>query len=215
MKRNAFFCIFLLVGISTVLHGQQLFTPAQMAAANTADSVSYMSDEEKEVILYMNLARLDGDKFYGSYIPGFLESYNNNFGDKIMPNNKYLLSLKADLKKVKGLGLLHPNKNLWTSATYHAKDMGKMGMTGHNSSDGTSCAKRIERFNPKVGCWAENCSYGMGSAISIVCQLLIDNNVSPTGHRTNILKSIQKSVGVGIAPHKVYRSNCVMDFSCE
>ncbi len=215
MKQNSFFCLSLFLCLSNVLCGQEFFTPSQMVAANTVDSVTYMSDEEKKVVLYMNLARLDGAKFYEAYIPQFLEYYNNTFGDKILPNNKYLLSLKADLKKIKGYGLLRPNKNLWISATFHAKDMGQTGKTGHNSSDGTDCNRRIRRFNPNIGCWAENCSYGMDSALNIVCQLLIDNNISTLGHRTNILKLIQKMVGVGIATHKVFRTNCVMDFGCD
>ncbi len=207
--------LLLFIGFSSVMRGQVQFTPAEMGAANTAGSVSYMSEEEKKVVQYINLARMDGERFYQSYIPEFIEYYNSTFGDKILPNNKYLLSLKADLKKVKAFGLLEPFKNLNLSATFHAQDMGKMGTTGHVSSDGTSCDKRIQRFNPNIRCWSENCSYGMASAINIVCQLLIDNNVSSLGHRTNILKSVQKMVGVGIAPHKVYRTNCVMDFSCN
>lgn len=215
MKRKSFLCLSIFLCLSPVLRGQAFFTPSQMVAANTADSVSYMSDEEKKVIFYMNLARTDGEKFYDAYIPQFLEYYNGVFGDKILPNNKYLLSLKTDLKKIKDYGLLRPNKNLWISATFHARDMGKMGTTGHVSSDGTNGDKRIQRFNPNIRCWSENCSYGMASAINIVCQLLIDNNISTLGHRTNILKTIQKMVGVGIAPHKIYRTNCVMDFSCD
>ena len=213
MKQNSF--LFLFLCFSSVLHGQVLFTPVEMGAANTAGSVSYMSDEEKKVVQYMNLARMDGDKFYQSFIPEFLEYYNSTFSDKILPNNKYLVSLKADLKKVKGYVVLQPFKNLYLSATFHAQDMGKLGMTGHNSSDGTDGGKRIKRFYPNASCWSENCSYGMGSAINIVCQLLIDDGVSSLGHRTNILKSVQKKVGVGIAPHKNYRYNCVMDFSCD
>ncbi|MEI6142126.1 MAG: CAP domain-containing protein [Mariniphaga sp.] len=215
MKPYPFFCLLLFIGFSSVLHGQVLFSPAELGAANTAGSVSYMSDEEKKVVQYMNLARMDGDKFYQSFIPEFLEYYNRAFSDKIQPNNKYLLSLKADLKKVKGLVVLQPFKNLYLSATFHARDMGKLGMTGHNSSDGTSCDKRIRRFYPNASCWSENCSYGMGSAINIVCQLLIDDGISSLGHRTNILKSVQRLVGVSIAPHKGYNYNCVMDFSCD
>ena len=215
MKQNSFLTLLLFIGFSSVIHGQVQFTPAEMGAANTAGSVSNMSDEEKKVVQYMNLARMDGERFYQSFIPEFLEYYNSTFGDKILPSNKYLVSLKVDLKKVKGLGLLQPMKNLQLSATFHAQDMGKMGTTGHVSSDGTSGDKRIQRFNPNIRCWSENCSYGMASAINIVCQLLIDNNISTLGHRTNILKSVQKKVGVAIAPHKVYRTNCVMDFSCD
>jgi hypothetical protein len=215
MNPNHFFPLLLFIGFSSVLQGQVLFTPAELGAANTAASASYMSEEEKKVVQYMNLARMDGEKFYLSFIPGFLEYYNSAFGDKILPNNNYLLSLKADLKKVKGLVVLQPFKSLYLSATFHAQDMGKLGKTGHNSSNGTDCGKRIKRFYPNVSCWSENCSYGMGSAINIVCQLLIDNGVSSLGHRTNILKSSQRLVGVSIAPHKVYNSNCVMDFSCD
>ena len=108
----------------------------------------------------MNLARLDGERFFKSFIPGYILENNAVYTPKISSNNKYLTSLKTDLYKVKNLQMMVPHKPLSLAAQYHAKDMGRKGSTGHDSSDGTACFKRIERFFPKMGCAAENCSYG-------------------------------------------------------
>lgn len=45
MNPNHFFPLLLFIGFSSVLQGQVLFTPAELGAANTAASASYMSEE--------------------------------------------------------------------------------------------------------------------------------------------------------------------------
>lgn len=171
--------------------------------ANTAKDAEYLSEDEKQVVLYMNLARLDGEWF----IKNVLEKYDN--GGYSKSNVK---SLKRDLLKTNNLQALHPSPNLTKSARYHAKDMGKLGKTGHRSSDGTGTFKRIRKY-AQGNYMAENCSYGYKNPVKIVLQLLVDDNVPSLGHRHNILNANYKQVGVAIEPHKTYRFNCVQDFS--
>lgn len=207
-----------IISFLIVLHSsfsQTLFTSEEMRMANTADTISYLTSEEKLVIQYMNLARLDGIKFYNSFISNYVSYHNRTYFPKLQANNKYLTSLKIDLQKVKNQKMMQPYKKLCQSAMYHAKDMGMAGTTGHDSSDGTECFDRIGNYFPELSCGAENCSYGHAEALHIVCSLLIDNNVSSLGHRINILKPNNILVGVGIAPHKVYKFNCVIDFCCD
>ena len=62
----------LFIGHADGLSGQMLFTAGEIKSANTAATANYLSDEEKNVILIMNLARIDGQKFYQSYILSFV-----------------------------------------------------------------------------------------------------------------------------------------------
>ena len=168
---------------------------------HTADHWEYFNEEEKKVVLFMNMARHDGPLFAET----FLESYIRDNG---IESGKYVKSLFRELKKTSGLLPLVPEKDLTAVAQGHANKTGKSGRTGHQDFN--------KRFEPLMGNpydhVGENCSYGYEQAIDIVISLLIDKGVSDLGHRKNILSTHFNSVGVAIRPHKNYRVNCVTDF---
>ncbi len=175
--------------------------PEVIKKANTASNFEYYSEEEKKVVFFMNLTRLDGHLFAETVLDAYVESNNT-------PNNAYLRSLYRDLRKTEGLPLLFPEEDLTSIAQGHANLSGKTGHTGHKNFN-----KRFEPFlgNPYTNV-AENCSYGHAQAIDIVITLLIDDGVKNLGHRKNTLNPEFNSVGVAIREHKRYRVNCVIDF---
>lgn len=169
--------------------------------AHTASDFEYYSEEEKKVVLLMNLARMDGPRFAETVLDEYVRTHN-------VDNNSYLRSLYRDLRNTEGLPLLHPEEDLTSIAQQHATESGRTGHTGHKNFE-----QRFEPFmgNPyqNVG---ENCSYGYARAIDIVLSLLIDDGVKSLGHRENILNPEFNSVGVAIREHKRYRYNCVIDY---
>ena len=85
---------------------------------NTAHDTEYLNDEEKKVILFMNLARNNGPLFAET----FLDTYvTENKTEK----SSYLRSLYKDLKKVSELDPLVPEKDLTSIAQGHAKKTGE------------------------------------------------------------------------------------------
>lgn len=154
------------------------------------------------VLFYCNEARRDGKAFWDKY-----ES-------RISGGEYYVNSLRQDLLKVKNLPELLPSEKLYKSAEYHALDMGKAGMTGHDSSDGTSFNTRLTRM---YGGWTfgENCSYGYLEPLDIVIGLLVDDGIPSLGHRKNLLNPKFNRVGIAIRDHKTYGNNCVQDFGGE
>lgn len=168
---------------------------------HTAAGTEYLNEEEKKVILFMNLARHNGPLFADTY----LETYVEENG---LEPSRYIRSLFRDLNKTLDLPLLHPEQDLTAVAQGHSMNTGRTGRVGHQGF------KR--RFEPLMGNpydrVAENCSYGYEQAIDIVISLLIDEGVSDMGHRKNMLNGQLNSVGVAIRPHKNYRVNCVIDF---
>lgn len=177
------------------------WTAAEVAKANTAKGTS-LTQEEKNVIYLMNLARLNGTKFRDTYAKGYL-------GNK---SSSYISSLYSDLSRVSNLPMLVPETYLTKAAAAHAKEMGSSGQVSHNSLDGTDCFTRIRNNGYRGNALGENCSYGESSALGIVMQLLVDEGVSGVGHRKNILGSEYKCVGVAIRSHSYYGTNCVQDF---
>ena len=176
----------------------KLWDEAVVTKANTAINADYLSSEEKKVILYTNLARLDGQHFAETFLNEYLRNTKSS---------SYTRSLYKDLQKISNLPPLMPQKDLYLAANGHAVKSGKRGILGHQGFDA--------RFKPLMGDYnavAENCAYGYDQAVDIVIGLLIDEGIKDLGHRENMLNPIYNSVGVSIEDHKTYKYNCVMDF---
>jgi uncharacterized protein YkwD len=84
---------------------------------------------------------------------------------------------------------------------------------GHNGSDGSNPASRINRYGHWQGAWAENISYGRRSARDIVLALIIDDGVRGRGHRKNIFNPSYNVAGAAYGPHPRFGSVCDIDFA--
>lgn len=177
------------------------FTQEELDKANTAKDATYLTDDEKLVIFYMNLARLDGVKFTDAYLSDLKGS-----------SKTYEKSLVEDLKKSKDKKMLIPNENLCKASRAHVNDIGPKGLVQHNSSDGTGTFVRVAKYY-NGGAMAENISFGYSDPLQIIRQLLIDEGNEKVGHRKNILGDAYTRVGVAIGEHSKYRNMCCQDFS--
>ncbi|WP_367868733.1 CAP domain-containing protein [Pedobacter sp. WC2423] len=199
------------------------WTPEELENANTAKNTSYLNDEEKKIIFYMNLARTDGQKFFNTYFQDFVAAYNvdmqqyRNYDElKVNRKDKYYRGLEKDLKTIKGLTLFSPDETLTWISQQHAKDMKKHNLAGHNSSDGRSVSDRIWKYYPGRAV-SENLAFGFSKGLANVCMLLLDKNVPDLGHRKTILGTSYNLnlVGVNISTHPGYKYCAVIDFISE
>jgi uncharacterized protein YkwD len=198
-------CLILLLALPLPLSAQsnpwQAWDADVLRSLNTGAESEYLNEEEKKVILFMNMARHDGPLFAETFLNFYMQE--NHLGE-----NSYTKSLHRDLKKTSDLVPLMPEQDLTAVAQGHALKSGEKGTTGHNDFK--------KRFEPLMGNpythVGENCSYGYEQAIDIVISLLIDEGVKELGHRHNILAPDFNSIGIAIRPHRSYRINCVMDF---
>jgi uncharacterized protein YkwD len=168
------------------------WTDAELAAANTAKNETYITQEEKNIFLYANLARLYPVKFAKMYLPdGKIKKFTNVYEN----------SLVKTLNKMKPVTVLLPDggNELYQSALCHAKDSGKRGYVGHDRK------KCKEYFS------AECCSYGYNDGLGVILQLLIDKDVSSLGHRKAMLNGVYKKMGLSIQPHKKHNYTAVLD----
>jgi uncharacterized protein YkwD len=152
------------------------------------------------VILYSNLARMDGPLFAQTFLTEYIRL-------KEIKSTKYTRSLFKDLKNVRDLPMLMPERDLYLGAREHASWAGKKGYEGHKGFK--------SRFEPLMNKYyevGENIYYGNYTPLEIVIQLLIDEGISDLGHRANLLNPRFNSIGVSIKPHKEYDYNCVMGF---
>jgi uncharacterized protein YkwD len=196
------------------------WTTEELASANTAKYIDYLSSEEKNIIFYMNLARMDGTRFFKTYFQDFVDAHNqrmkrySNYNElKVNRYDSYYRGLEQDLKRAKNLGLLYPDETLTYVSNQHGSDMNKHNMIGHVSSDGRTMVNRIEKYYKNRG-MAENLAFGFSGGLDIVSMLLLDTGIPDVGHRRNILNSTMglNRVGVSIQPHPHYRYSATIDF---
>ncbi len=158
---------------------------------NSAKKTEWMSVKEKEMMYWLNYARLNPKEFCMKYIyPEYVKD----------SNNIYIATLLDYMLTMKPVPALFPDKELFESAKCHAESMGKAGLIGHGRRDG--CQSSFS---------GECCSYGLSDPLAIVIQLLVDNGVTSLGHRY-ICLGIYSKVGISIKPHKTWGTNAVLDF---
>jgi uncharacterized protein YkwD len=179
---------------------------ATLEKANTAKDAAGYSDDEKRVVFYTNLSRLNPDLFAKTYFQKFMDSTK-------MKETSFTRSLKNDLTtKYKPMDVLTIKEDLSAEAKDHAEDSGKKGNLGHFTSDGKSYEFRMKKFKGVYKTTAENCDYGYKDGLAIVLHQLIDEGTATIEHRKNIMDKDLKYVGASIQPHKKEKWTCVMEF---
>ena len=183
-------------------------------------SCAYLSDLEKDVIVELNKCRTNPARYADEVLVPYLERmgddgiYVDSQGLNIMTQEGRSAVQEAidALKSQKPLPMLLPNQDLSLAAADHCADQGPKGLTGHDSSDGSSMADRVRRRNSGLSYIGENISYGENKGFDIIRQLIVDDGVPSRGHRENTFRDYYY-VGVAFGTHKKYRYMCVLDFS--
>jgi len=187
----------LLIFAQNELDPTRFFTPQEIASANTAINEIYRTQEEKDIFLYNNLARMYPKKFFNLY-KAFATATDQLH---LLSTDHYFKTLATDLQNNPPAEPLLPDKVMFELAECWALESGAKGLVGH---DRVSC---------KGGFSGENCAYGYSTGLDIVMQLLIDHGIESLGHRKNMLNPSYKGLGVAIRDHAGYRHCAVQDFS--
>lgn len=210
---SRFFLFILILSFGTNIFSQKI-TPFKswnkgiLAKANSARNNEDLSFQEKKVVFYINLARINGPLFSETYLKDYME-------DVRIPKNKYYRSLVKTLKEQEILSPLQPQSDLIKEAMKHAKEMGRTGKKGHRSANHKSFEERTKKLRFKYKKVKENNQYGYPDALSIVIDLLIDDDKESLIHRRTLLHEDLKYVGVGLRAHKKYQVNTSLIFGGE
>ena len=166
----------------------------EISKADKARNISYLTENEKDVILYLNLARMYPKKFAA------IEVVNWDRPSEWAPlsNDIYKNSLIQSLNQMNSLNPIYPDRDLYITANCLAKEQSLSGKIGH---DRKSCRENTG---------AENCSYGMYKGRDVVIQLFIDHDTPSLGHRKNFLGNYS-IIGVAQKTHPKYKYCTVID----
>ncbi len=209
MKKTIFLFSATLLLLSFSKPGEQYpfskWDPSTLEKANTAKDANGYSDEEKKVVYFTNLVRLNPDLFMKTFAQKYIDSTKTK-------ETSFTRSLKNDLTaKYKPMGVLNVKDDLTEEARSHAEDTGKKGNLGHFTSDGKSYDFRMRKIKESYSAYAECCDYGSNDALSIVMHLLIDEGQASVEHRKILLESKYKFTGASIQPHKKEKWTCVIE----
>ena len=153
---------------------------------------------EITILRYINMARLNPQKFFQNYIKNF-DSKNTSEFEKIV-------------QELTPLYELHMLPSLSKSAIDHCLDLGLYGTTGLNSTNNFDTLKsRIEKYSD-LSYIGENIYFGSNNPLLIVRQMLLDRNQSMSKNRNNIYNSEFIGIGISVRTHMKNRYGCVIVF---
>ena len=171
------------------------------------------------VINEMNLARTKPAE-YATYLEQMLPHFDGSIlrmpGEVGIQTDEGPAALREAidfLKRVRPVPSLDPAQPLMFAARDHVQDQGPRGGLGHRGNDGSTMAKRIERYATWIGSISENIDYGSHSARRVVISLIVDDGIPDRGHRENIFQTSARLVGAACGPHRTYRTMCVIDYA--
>lgn len=196
MKRILLCCLVCLVYVGTIQAETSAWTSDELYQANTAMNCSYMSQIEKDVMMYLNLARLFPQRFAEIEVQPYKKPQGFSVSTAFQT---YKQSLLDHLNTMEPRKAIQPDYDCYQLAYCWAEESGRLGIRGH---------KRVEC--PK-GDNAECCSYGVYTAIDIVLQWLVDDHVPSLGHRTICLSARYSKAGIAFMKHSTEEHVTVLD----
>jgi hypothetical protein len=216
---NQLFALLLLLSITTLTWGQQMFD-WPIKELDTAREVNYLSDDEKAMILEMNKVRYN-PPMYARHCMAWLNNYYDEKFLKLPGKNQlltnegkaaYIECIQA-LESSKPAPLLYPSRGMSRACRELVNDQSTSGATGHTGKGKTSPIDRIKKLGNFEGSYAENIHYGDCNPAFAVMSLLIDDGVPSRGHRLTLLDPTFNDTGVAIGTHKIFTSMFVSTYA--
>jgi hypothetical protein len=163
--------------------------------AHTTKSENYMGAPEKEVVRWINLARVNGPLFASRVL----------LVHRPDSTHPAVASLLQHLRNLKPMEPLQPQYQLYKSASAHASDLGFSGRQGTESTNGQPYYDRIHQYVPGAPRYAEVVNAGTNTPLDIALALLMDSRDEERLTRRALLSQKLQMVGCSIRPH---RSQC-------
>ncbi|MEG3180231.1 CAP domain-containing protein [Sphingomonas sp. LT1P40] len=174
---------------------------------------------EREILEEINRARsnpaayADRLRIYRGYFRGKVVRYPGNpNGLRTAEGTAAVDEAIAALRRQQPRTLVKPATLLAHAARDHVAEQGPRGVTGHESANGDRAPKRVVRRGGG-NYVAEVITYGPPSAVEVVRQLIVDDDVPGRGHRITVYAAEWAFAGAACGPHKRYGTMCVVNFA--
>jgi len=177
----------------------QSWSAEQLELANTASDADYLTQDEKDAVLYINLCRMYPQDFLAKeVIPYEIDAaYSQRYQREFI---RYKLLLVRDLEAREPCGALKVDKTLFNDAKCYAKEISTQDRSGH------------QRIDCKDHGYAECLSFGQESGLDLALQWLLDIGVSSLGHRKICLEKSFTQIGLRTETHFRWDTCAVAEF---
>lgn len=211
MNRYIIFFLLLITGSLSAISQNTNLEQWRNEARKASEADFFPDQRYADVLYYTNLVRLSPKDFAREYLQPYADSLMTHDPALYRLEKNYIKSLFRELESLSPMQHLLPDPVLTKMAITHAEYSGKKGIAGHTGARGATFEKRAKENNlDKSG---ENCDYGRETGYEVLMALLVDEGIRSLGHRKNILDPDYTHAGVGWDKHKVYRVNCVIDYT--
>ncbi len=187
---------------------------------NTGKDAHYLSDDEKNLILAMNLTRYDPPKYAQLYVyprlqyfEGTLFRFPGRTPLRTREGIEAVRELYLEYLETEPVPILYPSEGLSRASADHAKYMKNTGTASHEGMGGMSA--RASRHGQWVSGLSENLHWGTTNAHEAIMSLMIDDGVKNRGHRINQMDPTYRKVGVAIEEHPRMRRSYVINFAVD
>jgi len=187
---------------------------------NTGISADYLNDDEKNLILAMNLIRFDPPRYSRMYIYPKLQYFSGtafNFPGRPTLRTKEgieaVRELYLELLKAEPMPIFYPSRGMCRASRDHAIYMKNTGATSHQGQGGMS--DRVSKYGEWISGLAENLQWGTSNAHDAIVSLMVDDGIRSRGHRKNMMNPSYKVVGVAVEEHPRWRISYVINYAVD
>lgn len=188
--------------LTAVAQANDFISLQDLTQANTAGDVAFLSQEEKDIIMYCNLVRMKPAAFANTYLRPFVEETS-----KTLEADNILVRQIANSKPMEPL---RPETGLCISARKQAYYLASQKNIEQAATASDPFYDRIHRYYPGSRVYAESWNYGSRDPLVVVLSLLLD-----TDDQYNILSPHLDLIGVSLHPSPEHCASTVLNLTRE
>ncbi|MFN2394495.1 MAG: CAP domain-containing protein [Bacteroidales bacterium] len=185
---------------------------------NTAAEAEYLTEDEKNVVLTMNLIRFDPAKYAEFYVYPIIQYFDGKLLRlpgrtplRTVEGSDAVKELYLELLETQSRDLFYPSQGMSKAANDHARYMKRTGKASHEGRGDMNT--RISKYGQWDGGISENLHWGASNAHDAVLSLMTDDGIKNRGHRKIILDPDYTYVGVAIDKHPRYNISYVIKYA--
>lgn len=196
------------------------FSEWPLEVLDTARNVDYLSPQEKDLILEVNMIRHDPARYAREYML-FMESFY--LGKQLqIPGKEPVHTIEGKsaysecmdaLKLAKPAPPVRPSRGMTKACRLLVYDQSLTGRTGHKGSGNSSPYERMQSFGRFIGKSAENIHYGDCETRYVIISMLISDGTKSRSSRRNILDPDFQLIGAAVGTHKTMGNMSVINFT--
>jgi hypothetical protein len=186
---------------------------------DTAREKTWLSNDEKDMILEINKLRYNPAQYAIQYIEWMQLYYDgkklNLPSHPMIEHNEGIEEFNELIRVLKGtasMPVLTPSRGMTKAARILVYDQSLTGKTGHVSSGNRTPAFRLSTFGNWYGTMGEVAYYGVADPRSMLVNMLFDNGIRGKTRRNTLLNPAFQAAGISIGHHKEHEQMCSVNF---